>query len=78
MQGRLNTESKIQITLSVNEWNQVLTMLAKQPYELSAGLIQAISVQAANPTNQLPLSNGGLAPNAGNAMGSIEVGGGGA
>ena len=39
-------EDKISIILTVNEWNVVLQMLAKQPYELSAGLIQSISTQA--------------------------------
>jgi len=39
-------DDKISITLSLNDWNAVIVMLAKQPYEVAAPLIQSISAQA--------------------------------
>ena len=42
----MNGDDKIGITLSVNEWNVVIGMLAKQPYENAAPLIQSITAQA--------------------------------
>lgn len=44
---------KFSITLTVNEWNIILGILAKQPYEMSATLIQQIQVQAQNQTNTM-------------------------
>jgi len=47
----MNGEDKIQITMTLNDWNQVLLMLAKQPYEISAGIIQQIQIQGAQAAN---------------------------
>jgi hypothetical protein len=37
---------QIVITLDAGQWNAVLSALAKQPYEFSAPLIEAIRMQA--------------------------------
>jgi len=39
-------DDKITIVLTLNEWNTVIGMLAKQPYETVAPLIQSIANQA--------------------------------
>jgi len=44
-------EDKVSITLTLNEWNLALTMLAKQPYEISASIIQQIARQASDQSN---------------------------
>lgn len=36
----------VSITLSVPEWNAILTVLSKQPYENVVSLIQSINEQA--------------------------------
>ena len=42
----LTGEDKLQISMTLNDWNTVIAMLAKQPYELCAALIQQIQIQA--------------------------------
>jgi len=42
----LTGEDKLHISMTLNEWNAVIAMLAKQPYETVAGFIQQIQVQA--------------------------------
>lgn len=37
---------KLAVVLTLNEWNIILGILAKQPYEMSASLIQQIQTQA--------------------------------
>jgi hypothetical protein len=59
MEDQMVGEDKVQIILTVNEWNTILTMLAEQPYKLSAALIQQIGAQAQDGTNQI--NNGRLA-----------------
>lgn len=39
-------DDKLSIVLTLNEWNVVLGIMAKQPYEVVANLIQQIGNQA--------------------------------
>lgn len=41
---------KFTIVLTVSEWNAILSILAKQSYEVSANLIQQIQAQAQQQT----------------------------
>ncbi len=44
----MNADDMIEVTLSAQQWNAIMAMLAKQPYEMSAQFIQAIQSQCMN------------------------------
>jgi hypothetical protein len=39
-------DDRISISMTINEWNAIIAMLAKQPYEIAAPFIQQITFQA--------------------------------
>jgi len=44
----MNADDMIEVTLSAQQWNTIMSMLAKQPYEQCAVFIQAIQSQCMN------------------------------
>jgi len=44
----MNADDMIEVTLSAQQWNMIMAMLAKQPYETSAQYIMAIQQQCVN------------------------------
>lgn len=63
---------KVQIVLTLNEWNTVLLMLAKQPYEVSADLIGQIRQQAMSQAQLQSNNLAAVATRASNGLGPLE------
>jgi len=72
----MNSNDKVRIALTISEWNQVLAMLAKQPYEVSAWFIQQIGgqIQATQQAAQSPSGHQGYNGIAAYETGKLEPG----